>query len=126
MADLTSPPWTAPPPLLPAACRPGTLVSYETTLPVGTTRQRLALRWQRVRDCGPVLDFALCHSPERVSSGRVFADLRRYPKLVGGIDACERRAGIAPSTPQFSTSTNGPICHARTAYGISAAPRRPS
>ena len=29
----------------------------------------------------------LCHSPERVSSGTVFADLRRYPKLVGGIDA---------------------------------------
>jgi nucleotide sugar dehydrogenase len=34
----------------------------------------------------PGVEFALCHSPERVSSGRVFADLRRYPKLVGGID----------------------------------------
>lgn len=28
----------------------------------------------------------VCHSPERVSSGTVFRDLRRYPKLVGGID----------------------------------------
>ena len=31
-------------------------------------------------------DFFLCHSPERVFSGRIFADLRKYPKLVGGTD----------------------------------------
>jgi nucleotide sugar dehydrogenase len=30
--------------------------------------------------------FYLCHSPERVFTGRVFADLRKYPKLVGGVD----------------------------------------
>jgi UDP-N-acetyl-D-glucosamine dehydrogenase len=64
----------------------GSLVSYETTLPVHTTRHRLA----SVLAAGSGLcageDFSLCHSPERVSSGRIFADLRRYPKLVGGID----------------------------------------
>jgi nucleotide sugar dehydrogenase len=69
-----------------AALRPGTLVSYETTLPVHTTRRRLAPALA-VSGLEPGRDFALCHSPERVSSGRVFADLRRYPKLVGGIDA---------------------------------------
>lgn len=66
--------------------RPGTLVSYETTLPVHTTRHRLAPALAAGCGLRPGKDFALCHSPERVSSGRVFADLRRYPKLVGGID----------------------------------------
>jgi nucleotide sugar dehydrogenase len=34
-------------------------------------------------------DFHLAFSPERVFTGRVFADLRRYPKLVGGLtEAC--------------------------------------
>ena len=33
-------------------------------------------------------------SPERVLTGRVFADLRRYPKLVGGIDGESERRGI--------------------------------
>ena len=26
------------------------------------------------------------HSPERVFSGRIFEDLRKYPKLIGGLD----------------------------------------
>jgi nucleotide sugar dehydrogenase len=69
-----------------AGLRPGTLVSYETTLPVHTTRRRLAPALASGSGLEPGRDFGLCHSPERVSSGRVFADLRRYPKLVGGID----------------------------------------
>jgi len=32
-------------------------------------------------------DFHVVFSPERVLTGRVFADLRRYPKLVGGLSA---------------------------------------
>ncbi len=66
--------------------KPGTLVSYETTMPLHTT-------WQRFRPMleegsGMVVgeDLMLCHSPERVYSGRIFADLRRYPKLVGAND----------------------------------------
>ena len=70
-----------------AGLRTGTLVSYETTLPVHTTRRRLAPALASGSGLTLGRDFALCHSPERVSSGRVFADLRRYPKLVGGIDA---------------------------------------
>lgn len=64
---------------------PGTLVSYETTLPVGTTRNR----WRPLIEEGSGLkegaDFHLVFSPERVLTGRVFEDLRKYPKLVGGL-----------------------------------------
>jgi len=70
-----------------AGLQAGTLVSYETTLPVHTTRRRLGLALAAGSGLSPGRDFMLCHSPERVSSGTVFADLRRYPKLVGGIDA---------------------------------------
>lgn len=74
--------------------RPGTLVSYETTLPVGTTRERFlpALESGSGMTCGD--DFHLVFSPERVFTGRVFADLRRYPKLVGGIDEASAQRGI--------------------------------
>jgi nucleotide sugar dehydrogenase len=73
--------------------QPGTLVSYETTLPVGTTRDRFrpALESRGLR-CGR--DFFLVFSPERVLTGRVFADLRRYPKLVGGVDAESTARGM--------------------------------
>ncbi|MCU1546534.1 MAG: nucleotide sugar dehydrogenase, partial [Homoserinimonas sp.] len=64
---------------------PGTLVSYETTLPVGTTRGR----WKPMLESKSGLiegtDFHLVFSPERVLTGRVFEDLRKYPKLIGGL-----------------------------------------
>jgi nucleotide sugar dehydrogenase len=66
--------------------RPGALVSYETTLPVGTTRTRFAPMLAAGSGLTPGRDFSLVFSPERVFTGRVFADLRRYPKLVGGVD----------------------------------------
>lgn len=66
--------------------RPGTLVSYETTLPVGTTRTRFLPMLEEGSGLRHGQDFHLVFSPERVFTGRVFADLRRYPKLVGGID----------------------------------------
>jgi nucleotide sugar dehydrogenase len=76
------------------ALQPGTLVVYETTLPVGTTRHRFApaLAVGSGLDLGH--DLFVCHSPERVFSGRIFADLRRYPKLVGGIDARSARRAV--------------------------------
>jgi nucleotide sugar dehydrogenase len=71
---------------------PGLLVSYETTLPVGTTRERfLPILERGGLRCGT--DFWLVFSPERVLSGRVFADLRKYPKLVGGIDQASAERG---------------------------------
>ncbi|HEX5451928.1 MAG TPA: NAD(P)-binding domain-containing protein, partial [Candidatus Limnocylindrales bacterium] len=76
----------------------GSLVIYETTLPVGDTRRRF----------GPLLEagsglsegdvqngFLLAFSPERVYSGRVFEDLARYPKLVGGVDDASAARAVA-------------------------------
>jgi nucleotide sugar dehydrogenase len=78
-----------------AGLRPGSLVSYETTLPVHTTRRRLAPALAAGSGLRPGADFLVCHSPERISSGTVFTDLRRYPKLVGGIDeASGKRAEL--------------------------------
>jgi len=74
--------------------RPGTLVSYETTLPVGTTRNRWAPLLEEGSGLTAGRDFHLVFSPERVLTGRVFADLRKYPKLVGGVDAGSARRGI--------------------------------
>lgn len=72
----------------------GTLVSYETTLPVGTTRTRFAPMLEKLSGLKPGEDFFLVFSPERVLTGRVFADLRKYPKLVGGINSASAQRGI--------------------------------
>lgn len=77
------------------ALKPGTLVSYETTLPVGTTRERFGPRLEELSGLTLGDDLFLVFSPERVFSGRIFEDLRRYPKLVGGVDEASTRAGIA-------------------------------
>jgi nucleotide sugar dehydrogenase len=73
--------------------RKGALVSYETTLPVGTTRNRFAKMLEEGSGLKAGVDFHLAFSPERVFTGRVFEDLRRYPKLVGGLtEACGKAA----------------------------------
>ena len=77
-----------------AGLKPGTLVSYETTLPVGTTRNRFAKALEKASGLTAGKDFTLVFSPERVLTGRVFADLRKYPKLVGGIDTASTAAGV--------------------------------
>ncbi len=64
----------------------GVLVIVETTVPVGTTRYRVAPRIIEASGMTPSTDFSIAFSPERVSSGRVLRDLRTYPKIVGGID----------------------------------------
>lgn len=73
---------------------PGTLVSYETTLPVGTTRTR----WKPMLEEGSGLtegvDFHVVYSPERVLTGRVFEDLRKYPKLIGALSPEGTRRAI--------------------------------
>ena len=83
--------------------KPGTLVAYETTLPVGTTRTR----WKPMLESGSGLtegeDFHLVFSPERVLTGRVFADLRKYPKLIGGLtdDGAKRATAFYEAVLQF-------------------------
>lgn len=73
----------------------GSLVSYETTLPVGTTRQRFGPALEKVSGLVAGKDFDLVFSPERVLTGRIFADLRRYPKLVGGINEASNMRGVS-------------------------------
>ncbi|TFH53781.1 nucleotide sugar dehydrogenase [Actinomyces viscosus] len=80
---------------LAAHLTPDTLISYETTLPVGTLRGRFKPMIEEISGLREGTDFHLVFSPERVLTGRVFADLRRYPKLVGGLDEAGTRAGIA-------------------------------
>lgn len=73
---------------------PGQMIIYETTLPVGTTRQHLQ----------PILessgyqageDFDLIFSPERVKSKFVLKHLSNVPKIVGGVNAdCAARAEL--------------------------------
>jgi nucleotide sugar dehydrogenase len=58
--------------------RPEALVVVETTVPVGTTRNRVGQALGRMT--------GLAASPERVSSGRILRDLRTYPKVIGAID----------------------------------------
>lgn len=80
---------------LAAHLTPGTIVSYETTLPVGTLRGRFKPMIEQISGLEEGHDFTLIFSPERVLTGRVFADLRRYPKLVGGLSEDGTRRGIA-------------------------------
>jgi len=75
--------------------RPRTLVSYETTLPVHSTRTRFAPRLAELSGLTLGEDLFVCHSPERVSSGTVFRDLRRYPKLVGGLDDASSERAVS-------------------------------
>ncbi len=72
----------------------GTLVAYETTLPVGTTKNRLVPILEEESGLTAGKDFFVVFSPERVLTGRVFADLRKYPKLVGGIDSISEAKGV--------------------------------
>lgn len=78
-----------------AGLGPGTLVIYETTLPVGTTRTRLAPALADRSGRTPGDDLFVAMSPERVYSGRIFADLARYPKLVGGLDEASTARAVA-------------------------------
>src|SRR3954471_18450621 len=72
----------------------GTTVSIETTVPVGTTRGRIAPALEAASGLREGTDFHVVFSPERIFSGRAIADLDRYPKLVGGLGAAGEARGI--------------------------------
>ena len=78
-----------------AGLRSGTLVIYETTLPVGTTAGRLNRILERTANLKAGHDFSLAYSPERVMSGSIFRDLCIYPRIVGGIDEQSTAAATA-------------------------------
>jgi nucleotide sugar dehydrogenase len=65
----------------------GSLVIFETTLPVGDTRGRFAPRLEALSGLRADEDFFVAFSPERLYSGAALRNLATYPKLVGGIGA---------------------------------------
>jgi nucleotide sugar dehydrogenase len=73
----------------------GTLVIYETTLPIGTTRNRWKPMLESESGLQEGRDFHIVFSPERVLTGRVFEDLRKYPKLLGGLSSEGARKAIS-------------------------------
>jgi UDP-N-acetyl-D-glucosamine dehydrogenase len=78
-----------------AGLQRGTLVIYETTLPVSTTRDRFGPMLAKGSGLVPDDDFLLAYSPERVLVGRVLLDLHRYPKVVGGTSSAATERAVA-------------------------------
>src|SRR4029077_14452922 len=70
------------------------LVIVETTLPVGATRTHVAPLLESESALIQGKDFYVAFSPERLYTGRIFQDLARYPKIVGGIDEESTRRAI--------------------------------
>jgi nucleotide sugar dehydrogenase len=64
---------------------PGSLVIFETTLPVGDTRGRYQPALEAASGLTVEQDLFVAFSPERLLSGHVFQNLATYPKLVGGL-----------------------------------------
>lgn len=92
------------------ALRKGMLISYETTLPIGTTRERFLPVLEELSGLTAGIDFNLVFSPERVLTGRVFSDLRKYPKIVGGVTQACTQAGVEfySRVIEFDTRTDLP------------------
>lgn len=63
--------------------QPGTLIIYETTLPLGATSSVLTPLLEQISGKKEGSDFYTAYAPERVSSGTVFSDLKKYPKILG-------------------------------------------
>lgn len=89
--------------------QPGTLVVYETTVPVGTTRQRLV---PILASSGLALgsELSVAYSPERVKSRFVMRHLDETPKIVGGLD--ERAAARAAAF--YSDYLGAPVIDVET------------
>ncbi|GAA0424564.1 nucleotide sugar dehydrogenase [Agaribacter marinus] len=64
----------------------GTLVIFETTIPPGDTQHRFGKKIEELSGLRLGEDFYLAYSPERVYSNRIIEDLKKYPKVVGGVN----------------------------------------
>jgi nucleotide sugar dehydrogenase len=63
----------------------GSTVIFETTLPVGDTRERYGPRLEAATGLRPERDLFVAFSPERLYTGAALQNLAVYPKLVGGL-----------------------------------------
>ncbi|MFT5128973.1 MAG: nucleotide sugar dehydrogenase, partial [Rhodothermales bacterium] len=86
-----------------AVLKPGTLVSYETTVPVGTTRNA----FKPILDEAGV-DYHLAFSPERVKSNHVLERLESTPKVIGATDSASRER----AAEFYATYLGAPIINA--------------
>jgi nucleotide sugar dehydrogenase len=77
-----------------AGLHAGSLVICETTVPVGTTRGRIGPALEEQSGLHVGQDFYLAFSPERLYAGRIFDDLRHYPKIVGGVDPASTQKAV--------------------------------
>ncbi len=75
--------------------RPGTLVSYETTVAAGGTRSALIPVLEEHSGLQAGLDFQVSYSPERVKANYVVEKLQETPKVVGGLDAASAQRAEA-------------------------------
>jgi nucleotide sugar dehydrogenase len=75
--------------------RAGSLVIFETTLPVGDTRDRFTPRLESVSGLRADVDFFVAFSPERLYSGAALRNLASYPKLVGGLGPASTQRAAA-------------------------------
>jgi UDP-N-acetyl-D-mannosaminuronic acid dehydrogenase len=77
----------------------GSLVIYETTLPVGDTRERFVPQLEALSGLRAEVDgddgFLVAFSPERLYSGAALRNLATYPKLVGGVGPRSRDRAAA-------------------------------
>lgn len=91
-----------------ANLKPGSMISFETTLPVGGTR-----RLGHIIDKGGLragVDYDLVFSPERVKSRFVLKHLFDNPKIVGGINP----ASAARAEEFYSKYLGAPIANVGT------------
>ena len=68
-----------------------TLVVFETTVAVGTTRHRLVPALEMHSGLRAGVDFHVAYSPERVKANLVFERLGATSKIVGALDAMSGR-----------------------------------
>jgi nucleotide sugar dehydrogenase len=73
----------------------GSLVIFETTLPVGDTRGRFLPRLVEASSLTPDVDLFVAFSPERLYSGAALRNLATYPKLVGGVGPASTQRAAA-------------------------------
>jgi nucleotide sugar dehydrogenase len=73
----------------------GSLVVFETTLPVGDTRGRYAPRLAQGTGLTLEEDLFVAFSPERLYSGAALGNLATYPKLVGGLGPASTARGAS-------------------------------
>jgi len=79
-----------------ARLKRGGLVVLRSTVPVGTTREVVRPRLERLSGLVAGVDFHLAFAPERTAEGQALQELRILPQVIGGIneDSVEATAAL--------------------------------